>query len=190
MQASATDITGKMENSADSSKQSLDIMETITPLLSSNEIMFPDENAERVHTRYGYKVLNMNFLVPEGTVSEVIQNANIFSLPNAPVWIEGLINSRGNIIPVMNIAKLIKNFSHEKLTSILVLNKTDTKSAIAIMISDLPMSLEINDSKTTTDKYPDALHDYIDAGFSQNNMDWIEFNPQQLFKNLAGKTKA
>ena len=45
-----------------------------SPLFSSNEIIFPEGNIERPYTRYGYNILDMNFLVPERMVSEVIQS--------------------------------------------------------------------------------------------------------------------
>ena len=167
--------------------KTLEIMGETAPLFSSDEIIFPDESVDRPYTRYGYKISDMNFLVPEGTASEILQNQNVFMLPNSPAWIEGLINIRGNIIPVMNMDKFIKNSTKEKLTNILVLDKSDNTSAIAILISDLPVSLEHNDSKTSTKNYPDVLHDFINEGFSQNDADWIEFDPQELFKKLAGK---
>lgn len=173
-------------NDTDENKK-LEIMENNAPLFSSDEIIFPDESVERPYTRYGYKISDMNFLVPEGTVSEVLQNQNIFMLPNSPVWIEGLINIRGNIIPVMNMGKILKSVKKEKLTNILVLNKSDNTATIALLISDLPVSLELNDSKTSTKNYPDILHDFINEGFSQNDADWIEFDPQKLFKKMADK---
>ncbi len=160
--------------------------ENPTPLFSGNEIIFPDENIERPHTRYGYKISQMFFLIPEEIVSEIIQDANIYSLPNSPSWIEGLINLRGNIIPVMNLDKLLKN-NNNKSTTILVMNNSEEKKSIAIMIDDLPVSLELNDSNTTTKNYPNELQDYISDGFRQNNSDWIEFNPHLLFKKLSEK---
>ena len=126
-------------NDTDENKK-LEIMENDVPLFSSEEIIFPDESVERPYTRYGYKISDMNFLVPEGTVSEVLQNQNIFMLPNSPVWIEGLINIRGNIIPVMNMGKILKSVKKEKLTNILVLNKSDNTATIALLMSEVPVS--------------------------------------------------
>ena len=180
MQAIANDTTENKE---------LELMEDNAPLFPSDEIIFPDETVERPYTRYGYKIAGMNFLVPESTVSEILKNQTIFMLPNSPVWIEGLINIRGNFFPVMNMDKMINNFKNEKPENILVLDKSDNTSAIAILISDLPVSLEHNDSKTTTNNYPEILRDFIAEGFSQNDADWIEFDPQKLFQKMAGKVE-
>ncbi len=87
----------------------------------------------------------------------------------------------------MNVGKYLKNGNKEKFTNILVLDKSDNENAIAVMISDLPVSLEISDSKTSTTNYSDDLLEFISAGFKQNGIDWIEFDPQKLFKRLAGK---
>jgi|LGOV01.1.fsa_nt_gb purine-binding chemotaxis protein CheW len=187
MEAFAKNVTSDMENIESTDKDEIDGLPSNAPLFSSDEIIFPDENTERAYTRYGYQISYMNFLVPEGTVCEVIQNPKIFSLPNAPSWIEGLLNIRGNIIPVMNVGKYLKNGNKEKFTNILVLDKSDNENAIAVMISDLPVSLEISDSKTSTTNYSDDLLEFISAGFKQNGIDWIEFDPQKLFKRLAGK---
>ena len=170
-----------------SDNKKLNIEDEVTPLFSNDEIIFPDETVERPYTRYGYKVSGMNFLVPEKTVSEIIQNQSIFMLPNSPSWIEGLINIRGNIIPVMNMDKILDNFSKEKPSNILVLDKADNTSAIALLISDLPVSLEHNDSQTSTKTYPEVLQDFISPGFNQSDADWVEFNPQDLFKKMSGK---
>lgn len=187
MQSYAKNTNESMEKTVGLEKETLDVMDVTTKLFSTDEIIFPDENTERPYARYGYKIAAMNFLVPEKTVSEVIQCPNIYNLPNSPSWIEGLINIRGNIIPVMNIDKLLKNASSKRLNNILVLDKSDNKTALAIMISDLPISLEYNDSKTDTNNYPSELQEYIKCGFNQNNLDWVEFNPQELFKKLSGK---
>lgn len=187
MEAFAKNVTSDIENTESTDKDKIDALYNNAPLFSSDEIIFPDENNERPYTRYGYQIENMSFLVPEDTVSEVIQDPNIFNLPNSPSWIEGLINIRGNIIPVMNIRKLLKSHNGKKLTNILVLDKSDNLNAIAVMISDLPISLEINDSKTSTNDYPDTLIEFVKNGFTQNNIDWVEFDPQQLFKKLSGK---
>lgn len=187
MQAFASDIAEKISSEVRSESTSLNIMGDHTSLFSADEIIFPDDSIDRPYTRYGYKICDFNFLIPKSTVSEAIKAPDIFNLPNSPTWIEGLINIRGNIIPVMNLAKLLKISYGDKPESILVLQKTDSNTAIGILINDLPVSLEICESSKSTNEYPDILLDFINDGFNQNNTDWFEFEPQELFKKLADK---
>jgi len=185
MQAIADNVTEEMSSNKSSSL--MDTIEKSNSLFSSSEIIFPDGDVERPYVRYGYKIGDLNFLVPEKMVSEVIQTNKIFNLPNAPKWIEGLINIRGNIVPVMDVASFLNSRTKAKDKNILVLNKPDSHSTIAIIINGLPVSLEHNDSKTKVENYSESLLEYIDEGFSQNNTDWVEFNPHKLFKKLANK---
>lgn len=187
MQSSAKDLTENTDQTAVIDNAAVAAMENRTSLFSSDEIIFKDENNDKPHTRYGYKIAEMNFLIPEGIDSEVIQNPTIFNLPNSPSWIAGLINIRGSIIPVMDLDKFLSKNATKKYSNILVLNKADKKSTISIMVNDLPVSLECNDSTATAKSYPELLLDFIADGFSQKNNDWIEFNPQKLFEKLAGK---
>lgn len=154
---------------------------------SSSDLIFPTGHVDGPKIRYGYAISTMNFLVPEGVVSELIQKPAVYSLPNAPSWISGLINIRGNIIPVMNIEKLLKIKSTNKLNNILIFNKADNFNALAVVIEGLPILLEHSDKIIKEFNYPDVLSEYIDSGFTQNDVGWAEFNPQKLFKNLAGK---
>jgi chemotaxis signal transduction protein len=187
MQAIHKELTVELQNRMVSETKLSEDIDNYSSPFTSDEIIFSNEKFERPYTRYGYKIANMNFLVPEKTISEVINNPCIFNLPNSPTWIEGLVNVRGNIIPVMNMGKLLKNYNNEKLTSVILISKPDYKLSIAILISDLPVSLEYNESKALAINYPDELHDFISDGFNQNNIDWIEFNPEKLFKKLAKK---
>ena len=181
MQALADKVTDTNQSTLDFENDSL--------LGTSNEFMFPEDNAEGAHIRYGYKIASMNFLVPEGVVSELIQQPNIFNLPNSPMWIRGLINIRGNIIPVMCLEKLLNLNSTQDASNILVFNKSDNDKAIAFMVDDLPVLLEQSENVVKAANYPDTLDEYLSEGFSQNNIDWIEFNPQKLFKNLSTKNE-
>lgn len=186
MQAFAN-IENKLIDSVSSDKAPLSILSDETSLFSADEIIFPNDRIDRPYTRYGYKICDYNFLIPKSTVSEAIKDPDIFNLPNSPSWIEGLVNIRGNIIPVMNLAKLLNKTYSDKPGSILILQNTDTNSTIGILINDLPVSLEITESTKNKNEYPDILLDYINDGFNQNNSDWVEFEPQELFKELADK---
>lgn len=184
MQAFADNATEKIEHSLNNESMTI---EDASSLFANKEIIFPDENAELITTRYGYIVADLHFLVPENITSEIIQDPKIFVLPNSPYWIEGLINIRGNIIPVMNIEKYLKKSSKKKMDKILVLNKSDDKNAMAFLISELPVSLELSDESSGTTEYPEELREYISEGFIQKGKNWAEFNPQLLFEKLAGR---
>jgi purine-binding chemotaxis protein CheW len=53
----------------------------------------------------GFRVGNENFGVPISTVHEIVRMMEITVVPDAPSYIEGVINLRGKIIPVVDLRK-------------------------------------------------------------------------------------
>ena len=51
------------------------------------------------------------------SVQEIIRDTSITPIPNAPDFIEGVINLRGSIIPVIDLRKRLKLVRPEELTS-------------------------------------------------------------------------
>jgi purine-binding chemotaxis protein CheW len=56
----------------------------------------------------GFEVAGELFGVDILMVQEIIQNATITAIPDSPEFIEGVINLRGNIIPIIDLRKRLK----------------------------------------------------------------------------------
>src|SRR5262250_875452 len=57
----------------------------------------------------GFRIGNETFGVRIGSVREIVRVTEITTVPNAPDTIEGVINLRGKIIPVMDLRKRFGN---------------------------------------------------------------------------------
>ena len=74
----------------------------------------------------GFIVAGEFFGVDILMVQEILKNVNITAIPDSPAFIEGVINLRGNIIPIIDLKKRLK-LSEKRKTSdndlwIIVLN--------------------------------------------------------------------
>ena len=58
----------------------------------------------------GFRIGDETFGVKIGSVREIVRVPEITSVPNAPDTIEGVINLRGKIIPVMDLRKRFGHF--------------------------------------------------------------------------------
>lgn len=63
---------------------------------------------EDVIQMVGFVVAGELFGVDILMVQEIIKDINITAIPDSPDFIKGVINLRGNIIPVINLAKRLK----------------------------------------------------------------------------------
>jgi purine-binding chemotaxis protein CheW len=60
---------------------------------------------EKEHQVVGFRIGNETYGVRIGSVREIVRVPEITAVPNAPDVIEGVINLRGKIIPVMDLRK-------------------------------------------------------------------------------------
>lgn len=51
-----------------------------------------------------FKLGTEEYAVPIYEVREIIHYSSITKIPNAPAYMEGIINLRGNVVPVINLA--------------------------------------------------------------------------------------
>ncbi|CAK8720293.1 Purine-binding chemotaxis protein CheW [Candidatus Electronema halotolerans] len=74
------------------------------------------EEKEQLMQLVGFTIGKEQFGVDILMVQEIIRSAPITSVPNSPDFIEGVINLRGNIIPVIELRKRLGLFRKESAT--------------------------------------------------------------------------
>jgi purine-binding chemotaxis protein CheW len=62
----------------------------------------------------GFRIGRETFGLPISIVREIVRVPEITSVPNAPDYIEGVINLRGRIIPIVDLRKRFGNKSFER----------------------------------------------------------------------------
>jgi purine-binding chemotaxis protein CheW len=84
-----------------------------------------DDEDEGMLQLVGFDIADEQFGVDILMVQEIIRSAKITAVPNSPEFVEGVINLRGNIIPVVDLRKrlyLYNDKSEGKRSWILILN--------------------------------------------------------------------
>ena len=72
------------------------------------------EDSEQLMQLVGFAIGNEQFGVDILMVQEIIRAAPITSVPNSPDFVEGVINLRGNIIPVIELRKRLNLYKQER----------------------------------------------------------------------------
>lgn len=146
------------------------------------------EDSEKLNIRYGFRLGEINFLINELSMSEVVKKPVIYSIPNTPSWIQGLINLRGILVPVFDIKKCIKQ-NNEKKTSDTLLIIDKGERAFASYIDALPDSIDMEDENikniTTPDDIPEIIKKHITGAYEVNKEIWLELNYDTFIKHLT-----
>ena len=135
-------------------------------------------------SRYGFRIGGLALLVPEGIETDVLDNPRVFPLPRAPHWLAGILNQRGNVVPVFDILKLLELQARpSKARQILLMGHA--AQAVAVYIDSLPQPLTTTDRIENPADLPAILRPFAEPAFSDQGTDWFEFNHTEFFQYLS-----
>jgi len=89
-------------------------------------------------------------------VQEIIRSAPITTVPNSPEFIEGIINLRGNIVPVIDLRKRLNIYREEmdyEKSWILILNINDRVTGFIVDFATKVLKIDEN----TVEPPPDIV---------------------------------
>lgn len=125
------------------------------------------EGLIRAEVRYGIRIADLGLLVDTGTGAEVIVNPRLASMPNAPTWFLGLMNLRGNLIPVLELMNLLgmdgSRAPEANRSLVLVYGKGDR--AIGVRIDALPEAIRQLEAVNHLPPLPERLSRHIGKGY-------------------------
>ncbi|MFL0805157.1 MAG: hypothetical protein K6L81_15700 [Agarilytica sp.] len=138
-----------------------------------------------VSKRYGFTIENTRLLAPEGEYCELIPNFNVSLLPNSPKHMLGIINLRGNLVPLYKTT----GTQIPKGTNAYALLIGDPKKGAAVLIYGKPKAISIQEETPTTEVNVSApwLEGCIDTSYHIDGETWNSINTDIFFKKLANK---
>jgi twitching motility protein PilI len=135
--------------------------------------------------RYGFKIGTLGLLIQLGSGSEVMQMPTLWTLPGAPPWLLGLINLRGNLVPVFELRQLLglpQRAGGDK-PMVMVFDQGD--KAVGIVIDDFPKPLSALKPLPNLPQLPTALNGHVHTGYVKDEMIWLEFDHNSFFEEMA-----
>lgn len=143
------------------------------------------EIVEKDIGRYGFKIGTLGLLIQPGCGSEVMQMPTIWTLPGAPPWLLGLINLRGNLVPVFELRQVLGLEQQAKDMKPLVLVFEQGDKAVGVVIDDFPKPLIALSPLPHLPKLPTVLAGHVRKGYVKDEMIWLEFDQNSFFEELT-----
>jgi purine-binding chemotaxis protein CheW len=111
----------------------------------------------------GFRIGRETFGLPISIVREIVRVPEITSIPNAPDYIEGVINLRGRIIPVVDLRKRFGE----------VVNKADKRNRIIVVeLENRNIGLIVNSASEVL-KIPPSDIEAPHAVFQEGELNYI-----------------
>lgn len=140
-------------------------------------------NVDNQNLRYGFQVGNMNFIYDSTVVCELLRGSAIYSVPNTPKWMLGLINLRGGLVPVFDLEKYF-DFEplEDKYQLLLVLGKGE--KAMAFRLKDYPELVKDLTKLETIPNLIPKIDGHITAVYKGKKV-WLELDNEKFFSTLG-----
>ncbi len=144
------------------------------------------EPIARAETVFGFRVGGLGFLVASNTYCEVIEQLQVNPLPNVEAWFKGLLNLRGNLVPVIDLLLLLGEAENtdNKKRQLFAIGQGD--KAMAFWIDGLPeiQNIAVQPLKQLP-PLPAVLQHCVSQAYLRDGQLWITVHFDQLFKTLG-----
>jgi chemotaxis signal transduction protein len=135
-------------------------------------------------TRFGFFLGQMRLLITPGTHSEVAIQTTICSIPNVPSWFLGVMNLRGNVLPVFDMHQLLQMDNRRReLPTILLLDQGS--DMVALPIDGFPQSVVLDHKLRNLPPLPEVLEAHVSAAYAKESTIWLDFDHQSFFTQLG-----
>lgn len=145
------------------------------------------ENEVR-HLRYGINVCEQNLLFDKAILCEATINKNVYPIPNVPSWLNGMINLRGNIIPVFTLDGFLAKDRETNINHKVVFVIGEGSSAVGVLINKLPTAVEIDEEKINAvpapADTPEIFSDCVNVAYEVDGKFWLEIDINAVIENI------
>ena len=137
-------------------------------------------------TVFGFRVGNLGLLVASQTYCEVIEQLQVNPLPNVESWFSGLLNLRGNLVPVIDLQLLLEETAHTEHEKRQLFAIGQGDRAMAFWIDGLPEILAIPEQALKQlPPIPNILQHCVTSAYFQDGQIWLQVQFDELFRALG-----
>lgn len=141
-----------------------------------------------VMRRLGFHVGNIALLIAEQATSELTGMMQTCPIPNTAPWLVGLINLRGNLLPVFDLNMMLGlEKGPDKKRMLLILGQGDSAGGIVIDGFPVHITFTEGDRLQTLPPLPEAIRPFATSGFEKSGEIWFNFDHVGFFQSLVSK---
>jgi purine-binding chemotaxis protein CheW len=111
----------------------------------------------------GFRIGTETFGLPIGQVREIVRVPEITSVPNSPDHVEGVINLRGKIVPVVDLRKRFKekNITPDRKNRVVVAEVDERLVGLLVNSASEVMRIPPSEIEAPNDLFQDSSVDYV-----------------------------
>ena len=139
----------------------------------------------KVEPVFGIRIASMGFLVSTSRYCEVLDKIQVNGLPNVHPWVSGILNLRGNLVPVFDLSLVLEEKGDTKKRRLFAVDRGE--KAVALWIDNYPEIKNRLAMKTLKKlpALPEVLQRFVIGGYQQDGQIWLDIKFEELFRALG-----
>lgn len=139
----------------------------------------------RQRSRYGFRIGSLSLLIRADVGSEVVRLPAVSALPGSAPWLIGLMNLRGNLVPLFDLRLVLGLAAPQDAQARLVLILDKGDDAVGLVIDGFPQALLALHPIAQLPHLPEQMQAHVHAAFLKDQRVWLEFNHESFFDTLT-----
>lgn len=174
------------------SENSFSVQAPMTPTAALMGKLVPPlaEEASEAHMiaqeRLAFRVGPIGMLIPGDAARELVLPPSVSRLPHLPVWLLGVANVRGMLLPVVDLSTAF-GVEHDKQLRPYLLIVGVGEDAIGLLVDGLPLprTLEAAERMSSIPPHPEFLNGHVTGGYERDGRVWLDTNVEDFIKTLG-----
>ena len=139
--------------------------------------------------RYGFRIGACRLVHDLTLAVELIELPRCYDLPNSSAWFSGLVNLRGNLVPVFDLKSLLGISAPTGYRQMLLVIGSGERVA-GLVIDGTPdhINLEADSRVDEPNHVPEILREHLQGAYDYGGEIWYEADYEGLFQSLAQRT--
>ena len=138
--------------------------------------------------RFGFRLGDHGLLIGEQTISEVLDPLPIYSVPNTSTEWLGLVNLRGNLVPIYNLSAIL-GWQRKLSAKTMMLFLGQGETMVGILIDGLPWAANLDQALAhTPSDLPEILKLHVRRAYKDQEITWLEFDYTGFFEAYIAQT--
>jgi twitching motility protein PilI len=148
--------------------------------LNRSRLVEWENKKEALH--YGFVIATLSFLLKPGEKVEIIEAVPTCPIPNTPQWLAGMINLRGNLLPVFDLKLLFDLQDTRPFKWIMIFGHGS--AAAGIYIDTPPAGVRAGEAVAEVPPLPELLRTCATHIYREGDTHWIEVAFDSFFAQL------
>lgn len=139
--------------------------------------------------RYGFRIGGCRFVHDLSLAVELIELPQCYDLPNSSAWFSGLVNLRGNLVPVFDLKSLLGGTGPAGgRQMLLVIGSGDNVAGLVIDGTPDHINVDAGSRIEQPANVPEILRDHLQGAYEFAGETWYQASYEGLFESLAQRT--